>query len=245
MRRGRDAACPSAGCCTGVAGRGPTGGGTQGRGRVTWSGAARRIAPVDDRERNCRAAAGRLDEYDWLVFTSRTPCESSPAGAACAGESTGGRHRGWRLWGRRPLRPWPNWGWQAHACPRATPVQLAAAMAPVAPLRGARVLWPRAAGGAEALPADLAAAGAIASTRQCLPHPALPDAAHGGCPPDGRGQVDVVTLTSPSRLASCLASGAAATDGVVIAAIGHRRRRLPEAGLPVHVVRAPHDPRAG
>ncbi|HSJ24046.1 MAG TPA: uroporphyrinogen-III synthase [Longimicrobiales bacterium] len=200
-----------------------------------------RIAPVDDRT-ELIAAAGRLEEYDWIVFTSANAVRMmAPLVAARAGGSGKAMPHVAVVGPATAAAVGEMLGWETDAMPpRYTGAVLADAMAAVRPLRGARVLWPRAADAREALPGDLSAAGAIVDAP--VTYHTLEDRAGARrlCAMMARGEIDVVTLTSPSA-ATCLAGTDPQTEGVVIAAIGPSTAEAAmDAGLPVHLVAERH-----
>lgn len=197
------------------------------------------IVEPDDRE-PLQSAAGAWRSYDWLVFTSGNAvrffaralrdAESDPRGGAASprvavvGPATAAAVEA-EL--GLPVAVMPEYF---------TGDELAAAMAMVAPVRGATVLWPRALEARLALPRDLEAAGARLDAPVTYRTVPLPDAAAALVQLMADGGVDVVTLTSPSAVRSLTAAGLP-PGGATIAAIGTSTAEAAmSAGLPVHVV---------
>jgi uroporphyrinogen-III synthase len=100
-------------------------------------------------------------------------------------------------------------GWEVDAVPsRFTGDDVPAAMAAVAPLHGARVIWPRAEGARDAVARSLEEAGAVLSAPVAYRSVELPANARMVARMLERGELDVVTLTSPSAV-RCLAAASA------------------------------------
>jgi uroporphyrinogen III methyltransferase / synthase len=189
-----------------------------------------------------RAAVDAMDIYDWVVFTSANAVRSLSAALTAAGR------RGRRLPAIRTAAVGPATagavadllGWTVHASPaHFTGSRVAAAMAAVSPLRGARVLWPRAREAREALPRDLLAAGCLVDAPEAYRTERVPASAERIRTLAQAGLLQAITLTSPSA-AECLAADPPLAD-VVIAVIGPSTAEAARAhGLPVHVEAGRH-----
>jgi uroporphyrinogen-III synthase len=140
------------------------------------------------------AAFARADAYDWLVLTSATALRYAPplalrrARVACIGPATAAAAR--RAGLEVAVEP-PG---------RSVPSELVAALARRAPLAGARVLFPCAAGAREELPSALEAAGARVD-RVVAYATRVPDEAAAALRKALAQPVDAVTFTSPSAVA--------------------------------------------
>jgi uroporphyrinogen III methyltransferase/synthase len=184
-----------------------------------------RIAPPADPEMLARAVA-RVNDYDWLVFTSvngvevffaeRSRFQSKPIGAkiAAIGPSTA-----------EALRAH---GVTAEVIPdeyRGEAVAEAIRLRSGASLREASILLPRAAGAREALPEMLREAGArvdvVEAYRVLAPQP---EDGERLCDLLQRGEIDVATFTSSSTVSNTVAMlGAQAVSlltPLVVASIG-------------------------
>jgi uroporphyrinogen-III synthase len=185
-----------------------------------------------------RRAASALDEYDWIVFTSanavrrvhevlqplRGETAAVPRGhVAAVGPATADAVRA-RL------------GWTVHAVPeRYTGAEVVAAMRMCAPVTGARVLWPRAEAARDALPRDLAAAGAVVDAPVAYRTHARQDTARTLAGQLARGEIDVLLLASPSAVDALVGAGVS-TGAAVVCVIGSTTGAAArKAGLPVHV----------
>jgi uroporphyrinogen-III synthase len=197
-----------------------------------------RIEPVGD-EIMLRNAVAGSDGYDWIAFTSATGvarfCELGGRAAtriAAVGPVTAtAAHAA---------------GLRVHALPEEYRAdEIVAAMTRAGGIVGARVLWPRAEGARRALAVALAAAGATVD--ELVLYRTVEDLAAGRQLETAveRGQVDVLTFTSPSAVRAYARGrrnrGAGVTVGVTVAVIGpvtaaEARRH----GLPVHVEPAEH-----
>jgi uroporphyrinogen-III synthase len=181
------------------------------------------------------AAAAELVTFDWAVFTSATavrflaeaasPAESGqrPRRVAAVGDATAAAVR-------RIL------GWEVDVVPsRFTGDDVPAAMAAVAPLHGARVIWPRAEGARDAVARSLEEAGAMLSAPVAYRSVELPANARMVARMLARGELHVVTLTSPSAV-RCLAAATPDFGSAVVAVIGPvTADAARECGIPVHV----------
>jgi uroporphyrinogen-III synthase len=187
-----------------------------------------------------RLAAAGIAAYDWIVFTSangvrhlhdalaaggRLPSASAPPPGriAAVGPATA-----------RAVEA--LLGWTVHVVPgRFVGDAVAAAMAKVAPLAGARVLWPRAESARPVLPRELRAAGATLDAPVAYRTVADPAAARRLSQLLAAGQIDIVTLTSPSAV-DCLAAVRPPLDRAIVAVIGPTTGAAARArGLPVHI----------
>jgi uroporphyrinogen III methyltransferase/synthase len=168
-----------------------------------------------------RAALARAD-WDWIAFTSANAveavCAHAPTGfpgrarIACVGPATAAAAR--------------RCGWEPAAVPpgRSLPEELAQELERGSELRGARVLFPRAAGAREELVAALLRAGARVEAIEAYRTAVPPEAGEALRQALGEG-LDAVTLTSPSmaeHLFSLLDAPARArlARGAVFACIG-------------------------
>lgn len=193
------------------------------------------VAPPTD-PAPLRAAAARLDSYDWVVFTSANavrrlhdvlqdagPAQTVSARVAAVGSATADAVR-------------TLLGWQVAAVPkRFAGDALVGAMTAVAPVQGRLVLWPRAELARDALPRDLARAGAR------LDHPVAyrieprPEAAQRLAALLQRGEIDVVVLTSPSAV-DALAAAAPRASGALLCVIGSTTAQAARRhGMTVHI----------
>jgi uroporphyrinogen-III synthase len=195
------------------------------------------IAPPADPEPLRRAAAA-LDEYDWIVFTSANavrrvhevlqPLVRATAGlprahVAAVGPATAATVR-------------TCLGWPVHAVPeRYTGAEVVAAMRVHAPVAGARVLWPRAEAARDALPRDLAVAGAVVDAPVAYRTNARQDTARSLAAQLASGEIDILLLASPSAVDALVGAGAS-TSAAVVCVIGSTTGAAArKAGLPVHV----------
>lgn len=199
------------------------------------------VAIVEPLDREpLQSAAGAWRSYDWLVFTSGNAVRFFARAVREAGSDTSGVIGAPRVAAVGPATAAAveaELGLPVAVVPEFfTGDELAAAMATVAPVRGATVLWPRALEAREALPRDLVAAGARLDAPVAYRTVPLRDAAAALAQLMADGGVDVVTLTSPSAV-RCLAAEGPPPTGVIIAAIGTSTAEAAiDAGLPVHVV---------
>jgi uroporphyrinogen-III synthase len=188
-------------------------------------------------EGGLRPALAQVADYAWVVFTSASavravhtalqaqavPLSNAPRRVAAVGPATAAVVR-------------QLLGWRVDAVPEPyTGAAVAAAMEAVAPLTGARVLWPRAESARDVLPRDLEAAGALLDAPVAYRTVLLPDAAATLAGYVQAGAVDVLTFTSPSAVhAFCLAD--AAVLRAVVAVIGSTTAAAArQKRLPVHV----------
>jgi uroporphyrinogen-III synthase len=211
------------------------------RGAVAVALPLLQIAPVED-ERALQAAARSLRQYDWVVFTSanavrylaaalravRAPAGTRPARVAAVGDATA-------------AAVVELLGWSVDAVPaHFAGDAVTGAMAAAGPLRDARVLWPRALGARAALPRGLAGAGALLDAPPAYRTVELPGNAHAIARLLEAGELDAITLTSPSA-ARCLAAAGPRSDTAVFAVIGPvTAAEAARWRLPVHVMPARH-----
>jgi uroporphyrinogen-III synthase len=182
------------------------------------------------------AAAARLPDYDWVVFTSATAVRvlraaqppasgqaARPRWVAAVGDATA-----------RAVRK--ELGWSVDAVPASfAGDQLAAAMAAVASLPGRSVLWPRAAGARLALRQHLEAAGARLDAPEAYRTEAVPNGAAELARRVAAGEVDVVVFTSPSAV-QCYAATGTGPGAACVAVIGpSTAAAATAAGIPVHI----------
>jgi uroporphyrinogen-III synthase len=193
------------------------------------------LPPVDPAP--LQQAAGVVREFDWVVFTSPNAVRFLHDALMAAGAEAD----------RRPARVavvGPGTGravaellqWPVDAIPdEFTGDAVAAAMGGVAPLRGARVLWPRARAARDALSRDLLAAGVFLHAPEAYRTEPVRTAAVELRGLLERRQVDAITFTSPSAV-HCLAVERPRMDDVVVAVIGPvTGRTVRDHGYPVHV----------
>lgn len=176
-----------------------------------------RIAPPADSGPLLQAAR-RLAVYDWIVFTSASgvralaevlPRTDGPVTARVAAVGSVTAAAVERLL-----------GWPVHAVPpRFSGAGLCEAMAAVAPVAGAAVLWPRARDARPELRLALHAAGATLHAPEAYRTEPLPEAAATLRAMAESGALTVITLTSPSA-ADALAAAGPAVASAVIAVIG-------------------------
>jgi uroporphyrinogen-III synthase len=188
-------------------------------------------------------AARAIDDYDWIVFTSANGVTAFRAALETAAGAGGPPPRG-RVAVVGPATAEAvrhMLGWAVSAMPdRFTGEAVAAAMEALSPLRGCRVLWPKAAQAREALGRDLAAAGARLDAPEAYVTLEDTGAARylGGLL--RAGALHAVTLTSPSA-ARCLGAVQPPLEGVVVAVIGPSTAGAARAAaLPVHVEPGEH-----
>jgi len=193
-----------------------------------------RIEPRDD---GLTESARRLPVYDWVVFTSATAVrrlaevgchDGHVPDVAVVGKATAAAVRS-------------VLGWPVTAMPeRFTGDEVVAAMAAHEPLRGRRVLWPRAAGARPIIAAQLAAAGALLDAPVAYGTVVDREAVHGLRARALAGAVDVITFTSPSAVHAYM-SGGAWPGGVRTAVIGPvTAAACARHGIPVHVMAPEH-----
>jgi uroporphyrinogen III methyltransferase / synthase len=197
--------------------------------------AATDLAPV-------AAAISRLSTYDWVVFTSANAVRVVQAELRRSGTAAGVLPRRTAAVGPATARAVVDLlGWSVDVVPDDfIGAALPAAMAAVAPLRGARVLWPRAAAAQDVLPRELTAAGAKVDAPVAYRTVAHVDAARELTRLLSEASLDVVTFTSPSAV-NCLASISTETGAAVVAVIGASTAAAArQKGLPVHVEPGQH-----
>jgi uroporphyrinogen-III synthase len=181
-------------------------------------------------------SARRLHTYDWVVLTSANGARflrEALEAVGLAGQAPTGRVAA--VGPATADAAFRFLGWRADVVPGTyVGSALAAAMAALSPLAGARVLWPRARQAREELPRDLIAAGAALDAPEAYGTAPVPASARRIVELAATGELEAVTLTSPSA-ARCLAA-AGWTAGLVVAAIGPSTAAEARAhGLPVHV----------
>lgn len=183
-----------------------------------------------------RSAAGAVQDFDWIVFTSPNAVRALREAVRAAGSAAA-----------RPVRVavvGPGTAravsellqWPVDAFPDVfTGDAVAAAMAAVAPLRGARVLWPRAFAARDTLPHDLLLAGAVLEAPEAYRTERVRPAARALFGLLERRAVEVVTFTSPSAV-HCLAAERPRLNDTLVAVIGPvTARAVRSYGYPVHV----------
>jgi uroporphyrinogen-III synthase len=181
-------------------------------------------------------AAGAIRRYDWIVMTSATAARGLRDALATAGAGDKAAATRVAVVGAATARVVEDvLGWRVDAMPaQYTGSALTVAMAAVAPLAGARVLWPRAREARDELPRDLLAAGAILDAPEAYRTESLPEAAVKIAALGVAGELDGVTLTSPSA-AVCLAA-ARPPGSLIVAVIGPSTAEAArQHGLSVHV----------
>jgi uroporphyrinogen-III synthase len=200
-------------------------------------GALPRYFPViriaDSTAASIRAAAGRLEGYDWIVFTSVNAVRTLAAAAsawppgpriAAVGTGTAAALRAAGIGvDLVPER------YEADA--------LAAALSADGGIAGCRVLFPRGRAARRTLPDALAAAGATVDEVECY-RTEFDFAVVGRlCEALAAGEVDALLFTSPSQVQALLEAGCAVPAAVVVAVVGPvTEARARSAGIPVHVV---------
>jgi uroporphyrinogen-III synthase len=194
-----------------------------------------RIVPPAD-ERPLREAAAAVASYDWVVFTSANAVRAFLAAMAPTDLSSL-RSRRIGAVGPATAVALAMAGVNADAVP-ATSVgaAVAAAMSERQDLRGVRVLWPRAGNASEALANALHAAGALTHVVEAYRTEAIPANADALIAALRDGNVDILTFTSPSAVASFTRAGGAVPEDVRVAVIGPvTREAVTAAGFPVHI----------
>jgi uroporphyrinogen-III synthase len=188
------------------------------------------------------AAISRLPTYDWVVFTSANAVRMVQAELRRSRAAAGLRPRRTAAVGPATAKAVIDLlGWSVDVVPDDfIGAALPAAMVAVAPLRGSSVLWPRAAAAQDALPRELAAAGAMVDAPVAYRTVARVDAARELARLLNEAALDVVTFTSPSAV-NCLASISTETGAAVVAVIGASTAAAArQKGLPVHVEPGQH-----
>jgi len=184
-------------------------------------------------------AARRLDAYDWIVFTSSNAVARLAAEAGTA--VTRVRPRVAAV-GAATAETARNAGFRVESVPQEqVGVAVAAALAAAGPLAGARVLWPRAAAARPELGEMLRAHGA--DVHEVVAYTTMGDESAARSLSDRvrRGEVDVLTFTSPSAIRVYSKVGGHVEPGTVVAAIGPvTAESIRIAGLPVHVQPVEH-----
>jgi uroporphyrinogen III methyltransferase/synthase len=193
--------------------------------------------PPEDRA-PIEAAQSRLEEYDWIVFTSANAARFFGAEAAharrtprvaCIGAATAAAAR--------------EAGLPADLAPpqRSLPEELARALAAEAPLSGSRILFPCAEQARDALPRALQKAGAQVD-RVVVYRTVLPEEAGAELGKAVDAGLDAVALTSPSSVDHLFellgeVAGRALHGRALFACIGPTTAgALRERGLEAHVV---------
>jgi uroporphyrinogen-III synthase len=183
------------------------------------------------------AAVARLASYDWVVLTSANAVRALQAEVEGSGQAAGVRPRRTAAVGPATARAVVDLlGWPVDVVPDDyIGVALPSAMAAVAPLQGATVLWPRAAAAQDALPRELATGGAVVDSPVAYRTVARSGAARELARLLREAAVDVVTFTSPSAV-NCLASVSPEMGGAIVAVIGASTASAArQKGLPVHI----------
>jgi uroporphyrinogen-III synthase len=155
-------------------------------------------------------------DWDWLVFTSANAVATFVAGAPLA--SVRGRVA---AVGPATAAAVAAAGGRVTVVPEEQRAEaIVAAMAAEGPLRGLRVLWPRAAQAGGGLRERLTAAGALLHEVEL--YRTVEDAAAGRALSDRveRGELDVVTFTSPSAVRAFMAGSGGGGRTAVVAVIG-------------------------
>jgi uroporphyrinogen-III synthase len=182
-------------------------------------------------------AVARLGAYDWAVFTSANAVASLLAASGGTGLPAGPRPR--------LAAVGPATGGALQAAGRAPDLiaeervaeGLAEALIATGTLAGGRVLWPRAAGARLALADALRAAGALVDAPEAYASEPDTDQAGQLATAVGRGEIDVLTFTSPSAVRSYVRAGGSIPDGVRVAAIGPITAAAAGAeGFAVHIL---------
>lgn len=175
-----------------------------------------RIAPAEDDDA-LRQCVARLDRYDWVVFTSANAVR---AVAALERRAVSSERRVAAVGPATALSVERLLGWTVDAIPEEyRGGGIVEAMIAVAPLEGLRVLWPRARTVATDLTPELRAGGAIVDAPVAYSTEPEPAAAHELHRMMHAGELDAITLTSPSAVRSLSAAGALAA-GLTVAVIG-------------------------
>lgn len=192
-----------------------------------------RIARALD-EGPLRAAAQRVEEYDWIIFTSANAVRafgavlpSRPEGQrpriAAVGSATAKAIRALLL--REPDIVPGTFGSDA----------LVPAILEAHPLHAARVLWPRADAADERLARAIDGAGAILDAPVAYRTECSGDAARELVRLEQQGALDAITFTAPSAV-DCYASALTGETQCVVAVIGSTTGAAARArGIPVQV----------
>ncbi|CAN5677582.1 N/A [soil metagenome] len=184
-----------------------------------------------------RAALAELDDFDWVVFTSANAVQSVGAVLEATGRS--GAAGGSRVAAVGPATARAVvdvLGWEVDVVPeRYAGDAVVAAMSACAPVAQRRVLWPRAETAREALPRDLAAAGARVDAPVAYRTAPLPNAAREIADLLETGALHAIILTSPSAV-RCLAAARPRTNRATFCSMGSSTAEaMRRHGLPVHV----------
>lgn len=175
------------------------------------------------------AAAARLGDWDWVVFTSVYAVHALRGAAAEPPDPDQGRPR-WACVGHATAGAARAAGWAAELVPpRASAEALVSAMRERTSLEGTRVLFPRASDAQRELPAALRAAGAVVDEVVAY-RKVPPRGAPGGVAAALRGgDADALTFTSPSTVRNFLRSFGVPAPGVRVVVIGRTTARAAEA----------------
>lgn len=176
-------------------------------------------APADDAA--LRAAARQVAAYDWVVFTSA----NGVAALLAAGDRSSvvaALHRvRVGVVGSATEAALAELGVAVAAIPpRFTGEALAERMASLEDLRGARVLWPRAAGARPGLGRSLRGHGAVVDEVEAYRTNGDPDAGGALAAAVGAGEVDVLAFTAPSAVRAYREAGGNQPAGVRLVVIG-------------------------
>lgn len=182
-------------------------------------------------------AVASLHTYDWLVFTSANAARFVARAAQLVSlPLPQPRARIVAVGAATRAAVMNELGWRVDIVPeRQQGDAVVQAMNSVAPVRGLRVLWPRARGAGDAVRHELAAAGATLDDPEAYGADAIPEAAVELAHMLAQRQLDALTLTSPSAV-SALAAAQPRLGSCVVAVIGTTTGAAArQAGLPVHV----------
>lgn len=194
---------------------------------LTWP--TLRFEPPED-PRKLEAAARRMAEYDWVVFTS---ARAVRALSACPGVEPGATRVA--VVGPSTAEAARALGWRVDLCGTEGSAALAHSLGEQYGLGGVRVLFPAASLAEETLENALGNRGAVVDRVEA--YRTIPTAPDGvGIEEDLKAGLDVVTFASPSAvktLAQALGTRwPAALRGVRVTAIGPTTaKELSEAGL--------------
>lgn len=198
-----------------------------------------RVVPPQD-DAPLRSALERLPSFDWVVFTSASAVRALRM-------SVGGPLPALRrvaVVGKATASAASTAGWPADLIADSSVAEgVADAMVATGKVRGAAILWPRAAAARPVLADTLRAAGAVVTDPIAYGTEADRAQAVALAAAVGAGELDVVTFTSPSAVRSFTEGGGSIPARVLVAAIGPvTADAVRAAGLPVHIL--PSDPSA-
>ena len=186
-------------------------------------------------------ALADLHSYDWIVFTSVNAVRFVARGLEAREHAAVPAARVVAVGPATASAVTAQLGWRVDVTPATYAGDaVVGAMKALGELPGQRVLWPRARGARDAVRRDLAAAGAVLDEPEAYGSDPVPEASHELALMLERGEVAVITLTSPGAVASLMAAEPR-LGGCIVAVIGGTTRAAAEAaGVGVHVEPAEH-----